>query len=545
MRPVELLGLTATPERSDGLPLLDWFDDRIAAELRLWDAIDQHRLVAVRLLRHPRRARPARRAVAARPRLRRRGLTNLLTAQRRLGAAGRRRARPHASTTRARCARSASASASSTRGSWRACSARRASRRRAIWADTPDDERQRGADAISPRPRQRRLLGRSLQRRRRRPRRRHAALLRPTDSPTLFLQQLGRGLRRAPRQDGLHGARLRRASSHASSASTGASARCSAARRRDLARAGREASRSSRRLPHGARPGRERDRAAQHPRSRAVAVDARRSRSCARWRRRAARVSLASSSRRRASSSRTSTPATNPGRTSAPTPACRSTSRAATRRRSDARAAGSCTSTTTRASRPTDVSLRRGPAGPRDALGASGGCCACWWLGRRQGRDARRRRSQDGLRSALGAPAGARRAARAARRPRRSRRRTSTVRSRRTRRAAPGPRALHAHRDPRGVRRRRGAKVAPWQTGVYWAKEAEADLLAFTLDKTSGQFSPTTRYRDYAISRELIHWESQSVTRADSETGRRYQRTGELGRRKECFIRPINSTPTS
>jgi superfamily II DNA or RNA helicase len=61
------------------------------------------------------------------------------------------------------------------------------------------------------------------------------------------------------------------------------------------------------------------------------------------------------------------------------------------------------------------------------------------------------------------------------------------------------------------------AKVAPWQTGVYWAKEARADLFAFTLDKTTGQFSPTTRYRDYAISRDLIHWESQSATRADSE----------------------------
>ena len=45
LRPVELLGLTATPERSDGLPVLHWFGDRIAAELRLWDAIDQHRLV--------------------------------------------------------------------------------------------------------------------------------------------------------------------------------------------------------------------------------------------------------------------------------------------------------------------------------------------------------------------------------------------------------------------------------------------------------------------------------------------------------------------
>ena len=65
--------------------------------------------------------------------------------------------------------------------------------------------------------------------------------------------------------------------------------------------------------------------------------------------------------------------------------------------------------------------------------------------------------------------------------------------------------------------------MAPWQTGVYWAPNARADLFAFTLDKTTGQFSPTTRYRDYAISPELIHWESQSVTRADSDTGRRYQ----------------------
>ena len=44
VEPEELLGLTATPERSDDLSILHWFDDRIAAELRLWDAIDQQRL---------------------------------------------------------------------------------------------------------------------------------------------------------------------------------------------------------------------------------------------------------------------------------------------------------------------------------------------------------------------------------------------------------------------------------------------------------------------------------------------------------------------
>lgn len=68
-----------------------------------------------------------------------------------------------------------------------------------------------------------------------------------------------------------------------------------------------------------------------------------------------------------------------------------------------------------------------------------------------------------------------------------------------------------------------GAKIAAWQSGVYESKAANAELLAFTLDKSSGGFSPTTRYRDYAISRTLVHWESQSSTRADSATGLRYR----------------------
>lgn len=82
-----------------------------------------------------------------------------------------------------------------------------------------------------------------------------------------------------------------------------------------------------------------------------------------------------------------------------------------------------------------------------------------------------------------------------------------------------------------------GAKVMSWQTGVMYLDEMPADLLAFTLDKTSGAFSPTTRYRDFAISRDLIHWESQSVTRADSETGRRYQNHRELGSHVLLFAR--------
>lgn len=82
-----------------------------------------------------------------------------------------------------------------------------------------------------------------------------------------------------------------------------------------------------------------------------------------------------------------------------------------------------------------------------------------------------------------------------------------------------------------------GARVMAWQTGVFYADAVAADLLAFTLDKTTGQFSPSTRYRDYAISAELIHWESQSVTREDSETGRRYQEHAQRGSHVLLFAR--------
>ncbi|MDX6621133.1 MAG: hypothetical protein QOK36_3519, partial [Gaiellales bacterium] len=76
-----------------------------------------------------------------------------------------------------------------------------------------------------------------------------------------------------------------------------------------------------------------------------------------------------------------------------------------------------------------------------------------------------------------------------------------------------------------------------WQSGVYEATSANAELFAFTLDKSSGGFSPTTRYRDYAISRTLIHWESQSSTRADSPTGLRYRNHERDGRSVMLFSR--------
>jgi len=41
LRPKLLLGMTATPERTDGLDIKRWFDGHVAVELRLWDALEQ------------------------------------------------------------------------------------------------------------------------------------------------------------------------------------------------------------------------------------------------------------------------------------------------------------------------------------------------------------------------------------------------------------------------------------------------------------------------------------------------------------------------
>jgi superfamily II DNA or RNA helicase len=40
-RPRILLGLTATPERADGRSIYSYFEGRIAAEIRLWEAIER------------------------------------------------------------------------------------------------------------------------------------------------------------------------------------------------------------------------------------------------------------------------------------------------------------------------------------------------------------------------------------------------------------------------------------------------------------------------------------------------------------------------
>ncbi|BCJ65840.1 DUF3427 domain-containing protein [Polymorphospora rubra] len=58
--------------------------------------------------------------------------------------------------------------------------------------------------------------------------------------------------------------------------------------------------------------------------------------------------------------------------------------------------------------------------------------------------------------------------------------------------------------------------------GVKWLPELEVDLFFVTLTKTERHYSPTTMYQDRAITPELFQWESQSTTSTASTTGQRY-----------------------
>lgn len=68
-------------------------------------------------------------------------------------------------------------------------------------------------------------------------------------------------------------------------------------------------------------------------------------------------------------------------------------------------------------------------------------------------------------------------------------------------------------------------KPAHFREGVLHTQLDGHPLDAFfvTLKKSEADYSPTTLYRDYPLSPILFHWESQSTTSVDSPTGRRYR----------------------
>jgi len=75
------------------------------------------------------------------------------------------------------------------------------------------------------------------------------------------------------------------------------------------------------------------------------------------------------------------------------------------------------------------------------------------------------------------------------------------------------------------------------QGGVLWAPEVQSDVFFVDLRKAERDYSPTTMYRDYAVNRELFHWESQSRQTPEQPTVQRYINHQAQGSRVLLFVR--------
>ncbi len=110
----------------------------------------------------------------------------------------------------------------------------------------------------------------------------------------------------------------------------------------------------------------------------------------------------------------------------------------------------------------------------------------------------------------------------------------------------PCPLHLHAHysRDEAlaafGMRNLAGT----FGQGVRWVPGDQADVFFVTLQKTEEQFSATTMYADRPLSPTLFQWESQSTTAETSPTGQRYVNHRQQGSSVHLFLRETKTTET-
>ena len=80
-------------------------------------------------------------------------------------------------------------------------------------------------------------------------------------------------------------------------------------------------------------------------------------------------------------------------------------------------------------------------------------------------------------------------------------------------------------------------KPATVREGVKWLPEKQLDVYFVTLNKADKDYSPTTMYHDYSINEHLFHWQSQSTTAENSPTGQRYIHHRERGSKVLLFVR--------
>ena len=84
------------------------------------------------------------------------------------------------------------------------------------------------------------------------------------------------------------------------------------------------------------------------------------------------------------------------------------------------------------------------------------------------------------------------------------------------------------------------SKVSSNREGVALNKELNVEALFVTLKKSEKEYSPTTLYDDYAINEYLFHWQSQNATAPESPKGQSYTKHQELDKKILLFVREQN-----
>ena len=84
-------------------------------------------------------------------------------------------------------------------------------------------------------------------------------------------------------------------------------------------------------------------------------------------------------------------------------------------------------------------------------------------------------------------------------------------------------------------------KPATVREGVKWLPDKQLDVFFVTLNKADKDYSPTTMYNDYSINESLFHWQSQSTTAETSSTGQRYIHHKERGSKVLLFVREFKA----
>lgn len=102
------------------------------------------------------------------------------------------------------------------------------------------------------------------------------------------------------------------------------------------------------------------------------------------------------------------------------------------------------------------------------------------------------------------------------------------------------PLLLHAHYERRELLAALGVHIASIRPasreGVLRLPERKLEVLFVTLDKSTG-FHDRTAYHDYAVSPSRFHWETQNAAGPNTDAGRRYVESRTNGWRFLLFVR--------